>query len=120
MSWKFLAHSSPGRSRIFLYFRLSFKNLKSSKYQKALFLSSTPIVPPGALRMPSRVDRKCWACSRTLEEDVYGSFDACIISVSSIKAKSVGTRAEKERADKIENPNICCLIIDNRTVLMVT
>ena len=58
MSSKFLACSSPGSSLAVLYFHVSFENLKSRKHQKTVLLSSTPIAPPIALRIPSQVVRE--------------------------------------------------------------
>ena len=55
---KFLATSSPGRSLEFLYFHSLALNLKSRKYQKALFPSSAPMAPPVDLNIPSHVFRE--------------------------------------------------------------
>ena len=56
----------------------------------------------------------------TSDGRVYGSFAACIISVSSTKANPASTSAVNESEERMENPNPRCLIIDNRTVLIAT
>ena len=91
VSSKFLATSSPGRSCVSLYFHSLAINLKSRKYQKALFPSSTPIAPPVALRIPSHVSKASWAWCRTSDGEVFGSLAECIMSVSSTNAKPART-----------------------------